>query len=238
MTRQFNKGLVSAIILIFTISVAFFGCKKEEEYDLDVAKLTRQISSSNEFKEIFINLTEIKSIIKASSNYLQEKLVQEDFFQEATTLKSEDQLHAFLVKLEYSNAEEIVRRTSISNSLVAKTYQKFPTLYKLEKEQVISIFKEAYLLSLKENTNNIKLLVELDECASNYATGMSGCSDALAWDLVAAGVGGILALGGTPIASAGTVLAMAGVAYAKEQHCRSGVVSQWRACRSAHPIHG
>lgn len=238
MTKQFNKGLGSAIILIFTISVVFLGCKKEDEYDLDVTKLTRQISSSNDFKEIFLNLTEIRNIIKASSNYLQEKPLQDNFFQEASTLKNEYQLRVFLVKMGYSNAEEIVSRTSISNSLVAKTYENFPSLHKFEKEQVMSIFKAAYLLSLKENINNIKLLVELDECASNYAAGMSGCSDALAWDLVAAGVGGILALSGTPILSAGTVLSMAAVAYTKESHCRSGVVSQWRACRSAHPIHG
>lgn len=75
-----------------------------------------------------------------------------------------------------------------------------------------------------------------DICSQNYAQGKEACSSDLGWDLLEAGFAGNLALGGTPLLSAGTILTLSGIAYTKEAFCNKGVVNEWRACRASHPI--
>lgn len=226
--------LVSTLIIF--ISFIFFGCKKEEVIKLDTNILTKEISVSSEFREILLNLSEIKRVTTINKNSLEGKSINQDLFTEASKIKSIDALNSFLTKLGYENADEIVKLTVLNESLLLKIFEKFPHLYTIENENVLSIFKEAQTLTLG-NSNGLKIIETQDMCSSNYGTGMGSCGDALAWDLVAAGAGGLLALSGTPIASAGTVLTLAGIAYAKEYHCKVEVVAQWSACRAAHPLH-
>ena len=119
---------------------------------------------------------------------------------------------------------------------ISKIFSKYPQLYKLDQYKVAEIFKLAYKIKYQNVVDLSGIEYVFDECSSNYAASIEVCNDALAWDLVGAGIGGILSLPGTPIASTGTVLVLSSVAYFKEHICKINVLNQWKACRALHPI--
>lgn len=106
--------MLSAIAAIIFFSLVIVGCKKEENSRLDTNSLTKEISSSSEFREPLLNLSEIKRAIKSTSNLLQEKPIQEDLFKEAATIESLHTLNSFLLKLGYSNAEARIKHLTYS----------------------------------------------------------------------------------------------------------------------------
>jgi hypothetical protein len=142
----------------------------------------------------------------------------------------------FLDQLGYINSSLLVNRIDQLSQSISKIFWKYPQLYKLDQYKVAEIFKLAYKMKYQNIADLSVIEYEFDECSSNYAASIEVCNDALAWDLVGAGIGGILSLPGTPIASAGTVLVLSSVAYFKEHICKINVLNQWKACRALHPI--
>jgi hypothetical protein len=142
----------------------------------------------------------------------------------------------FLDQLGFINSTLLVNRIDQLSQSISKIFSRYPQLYKLSQQKVAEIFKLAYKIKHQNVADLIRIEFEFDECSSNYAASIEVCNDALAWDLVGAGIGGILSLPGTPIASTGTVLVLSSVAYFKEHLCKINVLNQWKACRALHPI--
>jgi hypothetical protein len=234
LNRKWVLGVASILVLL---SLTINSCTKEKLEIKHIVLisdtlLAKQISSSDEFKSILLNIGEIKTAIKTNTLLRHESGINNNLFNEATSITNEPALNLFLLKLGYKNAEVIVRYTLINTDLFLKLINTFPELNKRDKESVLMIFKLAFLLDKSNTVQLVKPYMLADECSSNYAFGIQDCSEGLGWDLIAAQIG--LALP-TPV-NLGATLILSGIAYLKEYSCKINVVERWQACRATHPI--
>jgi hypothetical protein len=230
--------VVSLFVMLF---FAIISCNKDigssipEDSMLDLT-LVNQISSSIEFNSLSKNIRDIKIAINNPNNFMQENLIFDDLLNKCNSITNESTLSEFLYNLGYKNADIISRLSIINNELLLKIFLKFPCLNKFNKKKIMDIINSAYKNLVNDHSNKYKAFFVLDECSNNFANGMENCNNTLGWDLVEASVAGILAIVGTPIVSTGTILTLSGIAYAKNFHCKTSVVSQWRTCRMGNPI--
>jgi len=227
-----HSALIKSSFLV--LSLLFLNCCSTKNESIQfVGTLESQISNSNEFASMLqdsylISVHPRKEIvdskkIKALENSL--NLIDTDV-----------KCQLFLDQLGYINSSLLVNRIDQLSQSISKIFSKYPQLYKLDQYKVAEIFKLAYKIKYQNVVDLSGIEYVFDECSSNYAASIEVCNDALAWDLVGAGIGGILSLPGTPIASTGTVLVLSSVAYFKEHICKINVLNQWKACRALHPI--
>ncbi|MEI6190022.1 MAG: hypothetical protein WCP61_06350 [Chitinophagia bacterium] len=236
--KQFNKRIFfgfAALLLLFTITI--YSCNKNQlhvnqKVIISDSILAKQISISTEFESILLNISDIKTSIKNNSLSQQERIIDKNDFNEAASIKNENALKIFLLKLGYKNADIIVKNTLTNNTLFLEAFAAFPELYKRDKERVLAIFKFAFLLSKSDTDKSIKPFMLADDCSKNYAYGIEDCSEALSWDLIAAQIGLVLP---TPV-NLGITLTLSGLAYLKEYSCKINVVKRWQACRASNPI--
>jgi hypothetical protein len=222
-----------ANITLISFLIIFNCCSSKNDSFRYSGAIDIQISNSYEFGLVLHNLKLIKehprkefwdiSFIELTNKSLNQ-------------FDNDSKCQIFLDELGIVNSTLLFNRIFEMDLNISNIFSNYPQLYRLNQNKILEIFRSAYSLRKQKKSNLIQLEFELDECSNNYATSIEGCSDALAWDLVGAGIGGVLALGGTPIASTGTVLALAGVAYFKEYNCKVNAVNQWKACRVLHPI--
>lgn len=231
---SFSKGIALALAAIFCLSVIIVGCTKNNAALEDSSSMAEKVSSSSEFKHLLTTMSDLQRVINVSRE--EKELDQTLLLTEAKLVNTKSDLIRFLNTLGFNNASQVADASEAINSATIQVFNRFPQLYKFQKEEVFSIFMQAKTIG-KGNAVDALIKVERNDiCSDQYASGKEACAEALGWDLFQAGVAGILALGGTPLLSAGTILTLSGVAYLKEGHCNNNVVKAWRACRSAHPL--
>lgn len=216
------------------LSVFFLNCcSSKNESILFVGTLESQISNSNEFASMLHNLYLIKSHPRKTVVDSKTIDVTEN---RLNSINTDVKCLLLLEELGFINSSLLVNRIDHLRQSISRIFLKYPQLYKFNRNKVAEIFKLAYGINYQNVAQLFNIEYEFDECSSNYAANIEVCNDALAWDLVGAGIGGILSLAGTPIASTGTVLVLSSVAYLKEHLCKINVLNQWKACRALHPI--
>jgi hypothetical protein len=227
-----HSALIKSSFLV--LSLLFLNCCSTKNDSIQfVGTLESQISNSNEFASMLqdsylITVHPRKEIVDSKTIEALENTLN--------SINTDIKCQLFLDQLGLINSTLLVNRIDQLSQSISKIFLKYPQLYNLSQHKVAEIFKLAYKIKHQNVPNLIGVEFEFDECSSNYAASIEVCSDALAWDLIGAGIGGILSLPGTPIASTGTVLVLSSVAYFKEHICKVNVLNQWKACRALHPI--
>jgi hypothetical protein len=219
-------------LLVFSLFILNC-CSNKNDSILFVGTLESQLSNSNEFASLLQHLYLIKAHPRKEITDLNTIDASDDNLR---FINSDVKCQLFLDQLGFINSSLLVNRIDQLSQSISKIFLKYPQLYKLSQNKVVEIFKLAYAIKHQNVGDLISLEYEFDECSNNYNASIEVCNDALSWDLVGAGIGGILSLAGTPIASTGTVLVLASVAYLKEHICKTNVLNQWKACRALHPI--